>query len=228
MQEIERMISEKYDLEIKGSLPYRDCCIINTQKGRKIVKKSSLPSERILFIHGAKEHLFENGFKNTDRYICTNDGSPCVFVEDSNYTLSDVITGNECNFEDRTDVIKASKLLASMHKASKGYRALPNSMPRNELGKLPSYFIKRLEDIKKLRKSAKKGRSSFDYLFLDYVNYFCDLGENSLKALEDSNYQEQIAAAEREGGFCHHDFTQYNLTFTQDESFISNFENSSL
>ncbi len=224
MQDIEKIISEKYDLDIKNLYPYRDCYIINTQKGKKLIKKSSLTAERILFVHGAKEHLYENGFKNTDRYLCTTDGSPSVCIEEAYYTLSDVLTGVECNFENRPDIIKASTLLASMHRASRGYIPPENSIARNELGKLPVYFMKRLEDIKKLKKLAKKGRSSFDYLFLDYVNYFSDLAESAIETLEGSNYRHHVMKAEKDGGFCHHDFTQYNVTLMQDDVYISNFE----
>ncbi|MDP4091885.1 MAG: CotS family spore coat protein [Bacillota bacterium] len=224
MQDIGKIVAEKYDLEIKNIFPFRDSFIINTVKGKKIVKKNPLSPERISFIHGAKEHLYKNNFKNLDRYLCTTEGAPCFIAEDTCYTVSDVIEGTECNFENEADIIRASNLLASLHKASRGYIPLENSIPRNELGKLPGYFYKRLEDIKKLKKAAKKGRSKFDYLFLDYVDYFYNLGENTLGMLVSSKYDQMVKTAESEGIFCHHDFTQYNIVSCSEKLFLTNFE----
>lgn len=224
MQGIEREIAERYNLDVESITPGKDAFIVNTTDGKKVLKKSILSPERILFVHGAKEHLYRNNFKTLDRYRCAVDGAPYITVNDSCFTVSDVIAGRECNFDNRGDVIYAAKLLSSMHKASRGYIALEGSAPRDELGKLPVYFSKRLEEIKKLKKIARKGKSRFDYLFLEYFDYFYNLGESVIKAFPVPVYDRLVREVGQEGMFCHHDFTHRNIICGENSTYIINFE----
>ncbi len=224
MQEIDRQILLKYDLEMKSAIPFRDGFIIGTARGKKFLKRSANPPEKVLFIHGAKEHLYKNNFKNLDRYVCTAEGLPYTLHEGATYTLSEMIEGNECNFDFARDIAMASRLLAELHKASKGYVPPEGSVARDDLGKLPQYFSKRLEEIKKLKKVAKRGKSIFDYMFLEHVDYFYTLGEDSIQKISSGDYSLMAEAAKREGGFCHHDFTHHNLIMKSEVIHIVNFD----
>jgi len=224
MQDIDKEIAERYNLDVENIAPFKDAFLINTSSGKKLLRKSTLSPERILFIHGAKEHLYQNDFKNLDRYICTVDGEPYISCEGSCFTLINAIEGRECNFDNRGDVISASKLLSLMHKASRGYVTPHDSIPRDELGKLPFYFSKRLDEIKKIKKIAKKGRSRFDYLFLEYFDYYYNLGESTIQAFPETKYQNLVEAARKEGIFCHHDFTHHNIICGEEGTSIVNFD----
>jgi CotS family spore coat protein len=224
MQDLEKEIAEKYNLGIRGISPYKDAFIINTSEGRKVIRKSSLSGERILFIHAAKEHLYRNKFINLDRTVCTAQGIPYIEIEGSNYTMTDLIEGNECNFDNKNDVIHVSRLLASLHKASKGFIPPENSVIRSDLGKLPVFFGKRLDEIKKLKKVARKGKSRFDYLFLECYDYFYQLGEDALNQMNASKYQELVENTKNEGVFCHHDFTHHNIIHPENKYYIINFD----
>jgi spore coat protein I len=224
MQDFEREIENKYGINIKSISPYRDAHIIGTSKGKKLLKKNVLSPDRILFIHTAKEHLFNNGFLNLDRYLCTEDGEPFIVIDDNVYTVSDYIDGRECNFDDISDVIKAAKSLASIHNASRGYVPPVSSKPRDELGKLPSYFSKRLEDIKRLRNIAKKEGSKFDFSFLKNFNYIYDLGESALLQINNSKYHELVEKTRLDGIFCHHDFTYHNIICNENKTSVINFD----
>lgn len=224
MQDFERLIENKYCINIKNIIPFRDAHIMNTSKGKKVLKKSILSPDRIVFIHAAKEHLFTKDFRNIDRYLCTSEGEPYIIAEDNVFTVSDVIDGRECNFDDANDIIDAAKALASMHKSSNGYSPPPSSKARDELGKLPSYFSKRLDDIKRLKNSAKKEGSRFDYLFLKYFDYFFKLGENAIYKINNSRYNELVEKARNDGVFCHHDFTYHNIICSENRTSIINFD----
>lgn len=223
MQGINKEIAEKYYLDVKSVTPFKDFYVVHTSKGKKFLRKTIFQPERILFIHGAKEHLFKKNFKNLDRFLCTFDDSPFINFEGSCYTLTDAIEGRECNFENREEVVKAANLLASMHKASKGYVPDIRSKPQDDLGMLPSYFSKRLDEIRKLKKIAKKGKSRFDYLFLDYADYFYRLGEVTLQQISDSRYERLVNEVRKEGSFCHHDFTHHNVICSDSRCIIVNF-----
>ena len=224
MQGMDKEIAANYGLEVKNIIPYKDTYMVQTDKGRKILKRMLFSAERILFIHGAKEHLANKGFTNIDRYMATLKGGPCFLFDNASYVLYDLLEGRECNFDNDMEVRKAAVLLASMHSASRGYKPPEGSKIQDELGMLPGYFSKRLEDIKKLRKIAKKGKSRFDHLFLENTDYFIGLGEQAASELEKSNYMNLINKARAEGVFCHHDFTHHNIVCSEDVFSIINFD----
>lgn len=224
MQDMDREITEKYGFNVSGVSPFKDAYIISSSAGRKIIKKTELSADRIEFVHGAKEHLAQNGFTGVDRYVCTVEGRPYIDVNGSYYTVTDFTEGRECNFSSREDVVKSSRALAELHKASRGYTPPPSLKIREELGKLPLYFGKRLEEIKKLKKIAKKGKSKFDYLFLQYVDFFYDTGERTIEELMNSRYTELCEYTRREGIFCHHDFTHNNIIYNDKKVTVINFD----
>ena len=224
MQGVDREVVENYGIEIRSIIPYKDTYILNTSKGRKVLKKMAFSSERILFVHGAKEHLIKSDFGNIDRYLCTYSGEPYFVFNNSNYILTDFIEGHECSFDNDGDVQEAALLLASMHKASRGYIPDNRCKVQDDLGKLPGYFNKRLEDIKKLKKQAKRGKSGFDHLFLEYVDYFYHIGEDAAIELGKSSYETLVIRTREEGLFCHHDYAHHNIISSDDKLSITNFD----
>lgn len=224
MQEIEKEICEIYDLEIRNSYPVKDFFIIETSSGKKVFKRVNFSPERILFIHGAKEHLHKNGFINIDRYLCTREGKPYADVNGINYTIAEAASGRECNLDNREDVIKASKALAMLHSASRGYIPPKNSLVRDDLGNLPNYFNKRLDEIKRVKKIAQREKGKFDYLILKYIDYFYSLGEEAVEKIYCSKYSEIVERTKKEGIFCHHDFTHCNIICDENKTFVINFD----
>lgn len=224
MPELLEAVSSSYDLEVVHSSNYRDGTVLNTPSGRKLLKKITFSPERIQFIHHAKEHLNENKFSNIDRYCCTKEGLPYFNFEENCYTVTEMVDGRECNFDSRPDLNSAVSMLASMHRASRGFAPDKDAFSKSELGKLPDNFQKRLSDMKKMKKYALRGRGKFDYLFLDWIDYFYQLGEDALKKLMDSKYNKLVDAAQAEGFFCHHDYTHSNIILNEEKTYIINFD----
>lgn len=224
MQGMEREIAENYGLDIKNLFPYKDTFMIVTAQGRKVVKRIPFSVDRLRFVHGAKEHLARNGFENTDRYICTLSGDPGFLYNNGCYTLTDFSEGRESNFDNDSDVKKAAVALAYLHKASRGYVPPADSKVQDDLGKLPGFFSKRLDDIKKMKKQAKKGKSRFDQLFLQYVDYFIESGEKALTEIELSEYAAVTEKTRNEGLFCHHDYTHHNILMEGEKVIVTNFD----
>lgn len=221
---MEREIAENYGLDVRNLFPYKDMLVVTTPYGRKALKRIPFSPERIIFVHGAKEHLTGNDFERVDRYICTSSGQPYFIYSGSCYCLTDYIDGRESNFDNDSDVRLAARVLAQLHNASKGYVAPLGSKVQDELGRLPLYFVKRLDDIKKMRKQAKKGKSKFDELFLQYAQYFVETAEDAIDELASSHYKELVEKARGEGLFCHHDFTQHNIIMAGERATVTSFD----
>lgn len=224
MQGIEREIESIYGLDISNMFPYKDTFIIVTSRGRKVIRRIPFSFERLRFVHGAKEHLAANGFPFTDPYVLTDSGDPGFYYNNSLYALTDLIDGRESSFDSDEDLSKAAAALAAMHRASVGYIAPEGCKIQSELGKLPGYFAKRLDDIRKLRKQARKGRGRFDQLFLQYADRFISIGEKAAEELASSAYDRLTAEAREKRSFCHHDYTHHNIILNGGRVTIINFD----
>lgn len=224
MQDTEKQLSYRYGFEIKGLYNYKNNFIVETEFGKKIIKRMGVSSERVQFIHGAKEHLYKNDFINIDRYICTQEGKPYVIINGVFYTMANLINGRECDFDLREDVVKASKTLAKLHKASRGYISPPESVKRSELGKLPRCYKKRLDEIKRAKKIAQREKGKVDYLILKYIDYFYEMGEDALNKIYTSKYDELIDKARKDKNFCHRDYSYCNIICDDDEMSVINFD----
>ncbi len=224
MLDIEKELSRLYDLRIERIYPVKNYYVIETPEGNKILKNMNFSPERIMFVHGAKEHLYNNGFKNIDRYLCTKENKPYIFINDECYIVTEGIEGRECDMNRTEDVIRASKALAMLHKASKGYVPPENSLVRDDLGKMPVYFNKRLEEIKRAKKIAQRDGGKFDYLILKYIDYFFELGQDALNKINRSKYNEIVEKSRMEKSFCHHDYSHCNILCGERETWVINFD----
>ena len=224
MQGMDREVSEVFGLDVRNLVPYKDTFMIVTSQGRKVIRKIPFSPERLYFVHGAKEHLARNGFSCVDRYLCTLKGEPFFNYDNACYTLADFIDGRECNFDNDLDVKKAAAALAAMHRTSRGYVAPAGCKVQDDLGKLPGYFSKRLDDIRKMKKQAKRGKGRFDQLFLEHVDYFFEIGESATEELNSSGYAGLVETTREEGLFCHHDYTHHNIIMEEDKVSLVNFD----
>lgn len=224
MNELEKLLAEKYEYKINAITNYRDLLVAETDSGRKLVKITAIKPERINFITEVKEHLLNNGFGSIDGSVRTLDGSACISYNDQTVYLTNFIQGRECNLDSREETIKSARLLAKMHKASYGCNCSDSSAARSELGRMPGSYRKRLDEIKKLKKNAQKGKMKFDSLMCQYVDYFYELGEKALGMLETSDYYELVEEAQKSKTISHHDYNHHNIYVYNDEMFVVNFE----
>lgn len=224
MNELERLLEENYDFKINGLSNYRDLLVADTNCGKKLVKISALKPERINFISEVKEHLLKNGFINIDANIETRDGAAFISYNDQTLYLTNLIQGRECNLDSREETIRSSRMLAKMHKASCGFTCSDNSAVRSELGRMPGCYKKRLDEIKKLKKNAQKGKMKFDNLMCQYVDYFHEIGEKALGMLDTSDYYELVEEAQKSKTISHHDYNHHNIYVHNDEMYLVNFE----
>ncbi len=224
MHELERELQENYDIKINSISNFRDMFIANTDNGKRLIKITSLKPDRVSFIAEVKEHLYNNGFCNIDRTIYTNSGSPCITLNEQTVYISNYVEGRESNLDNQDECIKCARLLAKMHRASVGFNQSEGSNPRVELGRLPAGYRKRLDEIKKLKKNAVKGKMKFDNLMSKHVDYFYELGERALCLLETSDYYDLVEDAEKSKNISHHDFNHHNIFVQNNEMYLINFE----
>jgi len=224
MQELDKNIENMYGITVKNLLSYKDGYHVFASSGRYFARKVSLRPERLMFVHGAKEHLAGAGLTNTDRYIITTEGIPYFEMDGAIYTLSAAVEGRECDFDERADLKESAILLANMHNKSKGYNPPENARVQDELGKLPHVLSKRLDELRKLKKIAAKGKSVFDAIFLANVDRFLRTGEEATQMFSGPEYVRLSEETVNDKSFCHHDYTYSNIIFAQPGISAINFE----
>lgn len=219
MREFE--IERQFDIKIESIKPNKGVYHLKTNDGVKCLKKISYGTQKLLFVYGAKEHLYKNGFPNIDRYFLNTEGNPYAVVNEDIYTLSQWIEGRECDFYNEEDLKIAAQCLAKLHIASKGYEPPENSKLKSDLGRWPHLMEKRIKSFDKMKEMVRKKKnhkSDFDIVYLKSVDYYKEQSKKALQILNSSNYFEICRITEEEKSFCHHDFTYHNIIIDNDNN----------
>jgi len=224
MLESKDLIESSYGFHISSIKPCRAGYILETDQGKKYLRQCQCSENRIMFVHEAKQHLLNHGFTNLDTYCVAIDGRPYIELEGQLFILTVFIDGRECEFGDDGDAVKASMELAAMHKAGRGFKANPAIYLPNDLGKLPESLTKRYDEILRMRRKAERERGAFDYIYLDCVDRFLALAEESLNLLQGPEYKRLTAKTLKEGGICHHDYSYQNIIMKGHNTYITGFE----
>ncbi len=226
-EEVMRQVEPYYAFPFSEPVPYRDGFLIIKDTLTLHLKKAEGSCERVRFQHDVKEHLKKNGFPYTDEYVLTKEGLPYVLINEEPYTLSVKIQGQEASFENPVELAKSAIVLASMHLASRGAHYDLDAYPfaTRELGNLPLQFAHRINELKKFKKMAVKGKSMFDYAYAKCAGYFIEEGERTLEALQASQYEALVARTRAEQSLCHHDFTAHNVILAGKSTYLTGLEN---
>jgi CotS family spore coat protein len=203
-----------FDFLVEDAAPIRSVYILTTDKGVKILKKMDYPLEELLFLYEALKVVREE-YPYVIKFRESIHGRPYVEYKGGIYTVLDLIDGRDCVVENPIDLRKASSALARLHKA--GERVDMNCPGRNNLGRMPERYIKKIEEMKKYKEIALMhvNKSSFDELYLDYADYYIECAEKALEFLNNSPYK---ILCEKKHTLCHHDLAHHNMLIDKDEN----------
>ncbi|MEG0371355.1 MAG: CotS family spore coat protein, partial [Clostridium sp.] len=212
VREIE--ISTQYNFEIKSLTPMKGVYLIETDKGKKCLKKINYGTSKLMYINGAKEHIVNNGFSNIDRFnIAQRDGVPYAVVNDDLYIITDWIDGKECDFKKREELNIASKTLSEFHLCARNFDAPEDLKQRTDIGKYTLTIEKRAAMLHKMREMARKKRrkTDFDMMYLSNVDFYQKLAQRAIKGLDINSYARVCEDSLRDKVLAHHDFTYHNI-----------------
>jgi CotS family spore coat protein len=187
----ETEISTQFGFEIYEVIPMKGVYLIKTDKGNKCLKKISYGVQKLMYIYKAKEHIIKNGFERIDRNVLTPQGTPYAFVNDDIYVVTDWIEGRECDFKKEEELAVAARTLADFHLHARGFTPDDDSTVRNDVGKMPHTFEKRLSTLKKMQDIARKNKrkTDFDMLYLSNVEFYIKLAQRAIKSFNLDSYQ---------------------------------------
>jgi len=211
-------IAREFGCKVYYSTPLRAVNLVQTDRGLVIIKETYRDPDKIFYIHGLKEHLYENGFTRLDRYMLSIYELPFAIKDNRVFVMEGYIGGRECSFTNPYDREKAVMTLAELHRAGRGYTPPTGAAQRDSIGKWKRSFRKKIDDLILFKGEARKKRkkSRFDRQFLKDVDYYIEMCWRGYDTLKNSRYDELCKKAQAEKAICHHDYTYHNLIISPD------------
>jgi len=211
-------IAREFGCRILYSKPLRAVNLAQTDRGLMIIKEAYREPDKIMYIHGLKEYLYEQGFTRLDRYLPSRYQLPFTIYENRIFVMEEYIGGRECTFTNPYDRNAVVRALARLHNAGRGYVPATGAARRNNIGKWEKSYRKKLEDLIEFKAMAreKKKKSRFDMQFLEDVDFYIEMCYRGFDTLKDSDYTEICRKAKTDNVICHHDYTYHNLIIGYD------------
>lgn len=212
-------IALEFKCRVKSWKPLRAVFLVYTDKGTKIIKESKKEPEKLIYIHGLKEYLYDRGFHNLDRFLPSALGLPFVINDNRVFIMEDFIEGRECSFSNPYDRAGAMRTLAKLHVCGRGYTTPIGAVERNDIGKWEKTYLRKINDLENFKREvlSKKKKDTFDKMFLQDVDFFMEMAWIAYDTLKNSKYQYLSKKAEKEWPICHHDYTYHNIIIGRKE-----------
>ncbi|MHB9096007.1 MAG: CotS family spore coat protein [Eubacteriales bacterium] len=184
---------------------------VDTDRGKKILKKMPMGRERLLFVLSAIDHLDAKGV-NLPKVIKTKNGALFVEIEGANFVLSEAVTAKSPSYNTPSELAMIMRGMAGFHAASPGFQPPAEAQTCSHLGIWPKIYMERIEDLKKFKEQAAQNKSTqFETLYLAECDRFISLAKSSLAELLNSPYANLVKAAGQTVNLCHQDFASGNL-----------------
>jgi spore coat protein I len=75
-----------------------------------------------------------------------------------------------------------------------------------------------------MEKIAQRRKSNFDYIYLEYCNYFYEMGKDALDYILSPIYDKLVNETKNCKSICHNDLTHNNIIFNDSGEFLINFD----
>ena len=205
---------KRYRLKIYNIYRARGAFLLETDCGLKLFKCFEGSRNRALFENKVKEHLFQNGYLNTDLFIKTMDDD--IISEDSagcQYIMKNWFWGEECNLKELSQIEVASANLARLHCSLTEVDFTKEQLEHNICADLTECFDKRNRELKRVKAYIrdKRQKNEFEISYLNYYDDFYDQGIQAAERLACSSYEELLAEAVQQQRVCHGNYTYHNI-----------------
>ncbi len=216
----------QYDLIVKRSQYSRSNFLLDTNKGKYILRKVNIQTEQILFMYDAINHLRKNGFMEVEVIYLTKKNLPYATSKGQIYIMQSYTTSNDVEFKDTTDIKGIIRLLANFHTCGLNFDATERSEKIIHIKDVYVYFQKRIRDTNTLKKKVLplSKKTEFEHLFLkDYTTYLT-LQHLALECIDKESIDNLIKYAQTNKSLAHNDYNYHSVTKIGDNIYLSNLE----
>jgi spore coat-associated protein S len=194
--------------------------LVDTDKGKMILRQEYINPKRMLFIAGAHWHLQNNGLPIA-KLIPTIHGGLCLSGGDHVYLLYEAYEEEPALYYDKNHMIQTLAFIGKFHQAAEGYQPPAGSKRRTRIGKwrkLYRWKIQELEDNKKI--ALENPQDEFSRLFLEQVDRMLKRGYESLAELDSPAFEQWTEETIESGMFCQQDDTMARMIIKDEQAFM--------
>ncbi len=219
--QIEAILSQ-YEMEIYEVTKGRGTHICNTDKGKFVLTTFRGVKEKGERLRSYLQQLKEHGFPVEQ--IVVNREQESVSEDEvtgERFLLKEYIAGNELNVNHPKELQAAAALLAEYHNASMllKHQEVDLDFDCSQMILLEKEkHYKELVKVKNYIRSCKK-KTAFERIYLSNYEAMLQIAKESIGLLEQQEDEQPSCC------FCHGEYNQHNVVFTEENWRIINFEN---
>lgn len=209
MQDYDRNILEKYEIDVNSTRKVRGAVLCDTAQGVFLLKEVSAPSGRLLALCELYAHLEEYGPCNTDSIMPNRENELVTVREDGKkYMLRRWFLGRECDFKKPPELLEASGNLAKLHAAMRV--SLP-SQTRAE--RLEKEYERHDRELRKVRKFVRglTSKGDFEIVFLKFFDEMYEWAKAAGELLAGSGYDGLYEESIKAGCLTHGEYNYHNI-----------------
>lgn len=211
MRNIPEDLLNEYDLEVYRSQYNRNNFILDTNKGKYILRKVNIQQDQVVFIYETIYHLRKHGFYQIPSIYPTKKKLPYVNIAGQIYMLQAYQNSSEIEFKNIEDIKSTVRLLANFHKC--GFDLKSSIVRPIHMKDLYSYFIKRSKETKTLKKTVQPlaQKTEFEEMFLKDYKEYLDLENLAITCINPDSCQSLIKHASLNKTLCHNDYKYHSV-----------------
>lgn len=227
MNERDLQVLEQYPFTVNASWRTRGAFLLDTSKGRLLIKEFSGSTYKLQKEQELLEHLKDCGYL-VDRMEPDQEGQlAAVYHESDRFVVKEAVEGRECDTRSESEILKAASVLASLHKDMRNFCELTEE-DRQKLA-APDAMEEMRRRNRELRKiyhfiRKKNRKNSFETAYLSCCMEMTRQAQEVESRLCQSDYQSLRQRALQDGHFCHGEYIHHNILVSGQQMAVVNFE----
>ena len=224
MQDYDRNILEKYEIDVNSTRKVRGAVLCDTDRGMMLLKEVKVSERRIPALYELHEYLQEQGYTWTDRLMLTKEGEYLASSEEGKqYLLKFWFQGRECDVKKPAELLTAAGNLARLH-------VLMRYEPKNAVtpgAHIGEEYLRHNRELKKVRRFMRgiSPKGAFETVFLKYYEQMHQWAEMAVRQIESSDYDKIYKESIESGCMTHGEYNYHNiLMLPGGQIAVTNFE----
>lgn len=202
-------VLEQYGMEAAAVYRGRGALICDTEQGLVLIREFCGAVKKLEGQASLLNAIARKGKILTDEILSNQEGTYISLdSEGIPYIVKRWYEGKECDTRKLEDICEGVRALAELH------REMRMPIQAHYIKEsLSGEFSRHNRELRKIRKfmCSKRRKNDFELEFLDSIRGFLSYGEEALRRLEESGYEELRRRALQDGTICHGEYNQHNV-----------------
>lgn len=215
MQEYEKEILGKYNIDVNSTRKVRGAVLCDTTQGVFLLREVTAPVARILALCELYEYLKSQGYSKVDDLIVNENGEYVTGSEDGkNYAVRRWYPARECDLRKPSELLLASGNLAKLHKIM--HMDVSDTVNTETLGE---EYERHNRELRKVRKfvRAMTAKGEFELAFLKHFDEMYQWTQVAEDVFLESGYEKLRRRSRDEHALVHGEYNYHNILMKNEE-----------